>query len=459
MSSNPARTNNKTDRSAAVTLQVPPGVADDIEAVLRRFAEEAEVDTSLVVDHSGYLIAGISAIPDVDVDTIGNRVAEASGSAEGLTQALGEEGRFESLHLGEDRILYLRDIGERFILVGVSDANIPAGILRDQANLVEEELARHLTRVKAIPASLTSRKNTPQTPPEEPEPEPVSLRQSSPSEKPDAGISHSDANSMPEPRTPVATPPDNVPSRTAAEPARREEPMETPSPSPTSAAAKPIPAPQGMPAVAIPPVGEKASDGSSTASGDSPPVPFADEVPPPRDDKPEKVEAPTLPPVVAAVTARKPAQIPVSPPFKPAAKPLEQAVPGTLDTLQARTATSSPPREEDNDPIPESIFEFDDAGADGEELEPQAGNDQPPKAEAPSPIENKRVEPPSPIIENSPFEMDTEEEDESPFERNRPSSVPVHLSVPAARKRASESKNENDDEDQTGGPRYSFELG
>lgn len=180
MSKNPSRNNRKTDRSAAVTLEVPSGVADDIEAVLRSFAEEAELDTSLVVDHSGFLIAGISSIPDVDVDTIGTLVAGASGATEGLTGALGEAGKVESLHLGEDRLLYLKEIGERFILVGVSDSNIPAGILRDQANQVEESLIKLLGKVKAIPMSLTKKKGEPKkTDKSEPEP-PRSLRQSEP---------------------------------------------------------------------------------------------------------------------------------------------------------------------------------------------------------------------------------------------------------------------------------------
>ena len=109
--------------------------ADDIERTLRKYAEESELDTSLVVDHSGFLIAGISSMPDVDVDTIGALVAGASGATEGLTGALGEDGRVESLHLGEDRLLYLKEIGERYILVGVSDSNVPAGILRDQAKI------------------------------------------------------------------------------------------------------------------------------------------------------------------------------------------------------------------------------------------------------------------------------------------------------------------------------------
>ena len=90
MSNSPTRpASKKTDRTAAVTLEVPSGVADDIEAILRGYAEEAELDTSLVVDHSGFLIAGISSLADVDVATIGALVAGASGATEGLTGALG----------------------------------------------------------------------------------------------------------------------------------------------------------------------------------------------------------------------------------------------------------------------------------------------------------------------------------------------------------------------------------
>ncbi len=175
MSKSPTRpSSRKTDRTAAVTLEVPLGVADDIEKVLRGYAEEAELDTSLVVDHSGFLVAGISSIPDVDVDIIGTLVAKASEAAEKLTGSLGEDGRFESLHLGEDRLLYLKEIGERFILVGVSDSNVPAGILRDQATLIEPVLLKHLEKVKAVPMSLTRKKAEEKT--TEPEATPVPPR-------------------------------------------------------------------------------------------------------------------------------------------------------------------------------------------------------------------------------------------------------------------------------------------
>ncbi|MDF1754603.1 MAG: roadblock/LC7 domain-containing protein [Verrucomicrobiales bacterium] len=207
MSNSPGRpSNRKSDRTAAVTLEVPSGVADDIEAVLRGYAEEAELDTSLVVDHSGFLIAGISSLPDVDVDTIGALVAGASGATEGLTGALGEEGRVESLHLGEDRLLYLKEIGERFILVGVSDSNVPAGILRDQANLIEAPLLKLLEKVKAVPMSLTKKKAfAPIESNEVKPPPPKSLRQAEPAPEPEPEVAEKEPAPV-EPPRPQARP-------------------------------------------------------------------------------------------------------------------------------------------------------------------------------------------------------------------------------------------------------------
>lgn len=336
MSKSPARpSHRKTDRTAAVTLEVPTGVADDIEAVLCGYAEEAELDTALVVDHSGYLIAGISSLPDVDVDMIGALVAGAGEATEGLTGALGEEGRVESLHLGEDRLLYLKEVGERFMLVGVSDSNIPAGILRDQASLIEPALLKQLARVKAVPMSLTKKKAESPLPQPEARPErPRSLRQS-----------------------------DSLPAREEESPGRPERPR-----------ARPV---------------------AAKISG------------------PEKIIG-----TVGGV------------------------IPGSKADLDADV----PKR----DPVPGDVFEVD---------EPPRSE---PIEEKPKPVslEQKRVEPHA-IVENSPFEMDDEDEDDSSsFKPVRPNTTPVHLSVPAARQReAAQRKEREDGDDPQSGSQYSFELG
>jgi len=346
MSKSPSRpSSRKSDRTAAVTLEVPPGVADDIEKVLRGYAEEAELDTSLVVDHSGFLVAGISSLPDVDVDIIGTLVAKASEAAENLTGSLGEDGRFESLHLGEDRLLYLKEIGERFILVGVSDSNVPAGILRDQATLIEPVLLKHLEKVKAVPMSLTRKKAEEKN----------------------------------------------------AEPA-------APAPEPPRSLRQPEPAPAN--------------------------------VEPPR---------PAARPVVAAAAVS-----PVSNEVRPQARSVGGVIPSPRDfDPQTRSNPQVLPKK---DPIPEGVFELEEVAG-----PPRSANPVPaPKTVS---VVSKKVEPHA-VVENSPFEMDDDDDDHINFQPVRPKTTPVHLSVPAARQREAAARKENqEDDDHQSGPRYSFELG
>jgi predicted regulator of Ras-like GTPase activity (Roadblock/LC7/MglB family) len=330
----PRPSSRKTDRTAAVTLEVPTGVADDIEKALRGYAEEAELDTSLVVDHSGFLVAGISSLPDVDVDSIGTLVAKASEAAENLVISLGAYGRFESLHLGEDRLFYFKEIGARFILVAVSDSNVPAGILRDQATLIEPALLKLLEKVKAVPMSLTRKKaeEKPREPESIPEP-PKSLRQ---------------------------------------------------------------PDPVARPVVSIAPV--------SAPSG-------------------ENLQ------------------------LKPQARSVGGAVPSPQAFEQpGRTNPVVPPKK---DPLPAAIFEMDNVTSPLRHT---------PSAPAAS-VASKKVEPHA-VVENSPFEMDDDDDDHINFQPVRPKTTPVHLSVPAARQReaAARKESQNDDDHQSG-PRYSFELG
>ncbi len=362
-----SRGGRKADRTAAVTLDVPEGVAEDIEAILRGFAEEAELDTVLVVDHSGFLVAGISALPEVDVDSIGKLVATAGDANETLTDALGEVGQVESLHLGEDRTLYMREIGERFTLVGVSDANIPAGILRDQASQIEPALIRNLQRVKAVPMSLTKKKlEELAMGPEMSESEPVlekrSLRQT------------------PRPLPPTTADPSSPPPPTSIE--GKAEPRKR------------------VNIVAKPPV-----------------------------KVPQKVSGQALVPQIAQKPAPQPAPAPAPEP-EPIAEP-------------------------EPDPMEASIFEMDD---DTTPID-TAGTITSDTSGRPDTV--------TAVVESSPFEMDIEsdagDDADSSFQTARPNTTPVHLSVPAARKREAARREQaesiDDDDDQPSGPRYTFELG
>ncbi len=136
------------DFSPAQTLEISSAIAAQADDLLRRFAEEAGLETALVVDRSGALVAGISSEAEVTIDVISALVAGASGAMRALVKELGETGNIESLHQGGDRLLYLREMINRFILVGVSDCSTPAGIVREEASKVSDALQDILSGIK-----------------------------------------------------------------------------------------------------------------------------------------------------------------------------------------------------------------------------------------------------------------------------------------------------------------------
>ncbi|MDF1741522.1 MAG: roadblock/LC7 domain-containing protein [Verrucomicrobiales bacterium] len=129
-------------------LEISSAIAAKADDLLRRFAEEAGLETALVVDRSGALVAGISSEAEVTIDVISALVAGASGAMRALVKELGETGNIESLHQGGDRLLYLREMINRFILVGVSDCSTPAGIVREEASKVSDALQELLADIQ-----------------------------------------------------------------------------------------------------------------------------------------------------------------------------------------------------------------------------------------------------------------------------------------------------------------------
>lgn len=152
-----------TDYTAAVPLEISSEVAERADDLLREFAEDAGLSTALVVDRSGSLVAGISSESDVTIEVISALVAGASGAMRALVSQLGETGSMESLHFGEGRLVYLREIINRFILVGVSDGSRPAGLVRQKAQTVKDALSTLLRDIngedaivpRSVPPSST----------------------------------------------------------------------------------------------------------------------------------------------------------------------------------------------------------------------------------------------------------------------------------------------------------------
>ena len=136
------------DYPAALPLEISQVVASRADDLLREFAEDSGLETALIVDRSGAFVAGISAEAEVTVEVISALVAGASGAMRALVSQLGETGAMESLHLGGDRMIYLREIVNGFILVGVSDATCPAGLVRSKAHAIEGELTKLLRDIR-----------------------------------------------------------------------------------------------------------------------------------------------------------------------------------------------------------------------------------------------------------------------------------------------------------------------
>src|SRR5210317_423808 len=155
---------NDSDHSPAVPLEITAERASQVDDQLRDFAEDAELETALVVDQSGALVSGISSEEEVTIEVISALVAGACGAMRALVSELGETGGIESFHQGENRVVYLSEIIHRFVLVGVCCAGTPVGVIRETARQVRPALVELLVDLE-VPEPLP-----------EPKPEKCSFR-------------------------------------------------------------------------------------------------------------------------------------------------------------------------------------------------------------------------------------------------------------------------------------------
>jgi predicted regulator of Ras-like GTPase activity (Roadblock/LC7/MglB family) len=145
----------EADYTTAVPLEIDDETAIRADDLLREFAEDAGLETALIVDRSGALVAGISAEAEVTVEVISALVAGASGAMRALVSRLGETGAVESLHLGGNRLVYLREIVNGFILVAVAEVARPAGLVRQKAVAIDPRLDELLREIRPVVVAPT----------------------------------------------------------------------------------------------------------------------------------------------------------------------------------------------------------------------------------------------------------------------------------------------------------------
>ena len=128
------------DQTAASNFEITADLAEAAEEILEDFAQDAELDVAVIVEESGALIAGISADDNIDVHTVAALVAGNIGATRALGKVVGETGTVETINQGTDKITYLRELNDRFVLVGIAESILPAGIIREKASQISEEL-------------------------------------------------------------------------------------------------------------------------------------------------------------------------------------------------------------------------------------------------------------------------------------------------------------------------------
>ncbi|MEM1442028.1 MAG: roadblock/LC7 domain-containing protein, partial [Verrucomicrobiota bacterium] len=140
----------RSDITPAVPLEISAELAAAVDELLQDFAEGAELETALVVERSGALVSGISSEAEVMVDIISALVAGASSAMNTLVTELGGSGNIESFHQSDERAVYLAEILDRFVLVGVSTVPVPVGVIREKARRIRPSLIELLHEIKTV---------------------------------------------------------------------------------------------------------------------------------------------------------------------------------------------------------------------------------------------------------------------------------------------------------------------
>lgn len=126
-------------------LYLPAGLLDDIDRILNQLQQKTQVTSVLLADISGTLVHTVGQAMGFDpVNVAALTASDMSATAE-LARQLGEAKPFHMLfHEGEQRHLYLCDVGNSLILIVVFEARVPIGLVR----VFTERAARELLTVK-----------------------------------------------------------------------------------------------------------------------------------------------------------------------------------------------------------------------------------------------------------------------------------------------------------------------
>lgn len=125
---------------AGITFVGPEDVRT-LEALLTGFLTDTEAHCALVADRSGRLLTTVGDTGTMDQVTFASLVAGDFAASDQLASLLGEQ-EFNSLyHQGENRSMYLADVGGWAILAALFDGRTTLGMVRLKSKTVVPKLA------------------------------------------------------------------------------------------------------------------------------------------------------------------------------------------------------------------------------------------------------------------------------------------------------------------------------
>lgn len=110
------------------------------ERLITWYMVEAGLRAALLVDRTGRLLSSVGET-DFDGTAFATLVAADFAAGDQLALLLGEEDVAALCHHGENRSMYLSDVGGRAILVALFDGRTTLGMVRLKARIVVPELA------------------------------------------------------------------------------------------------------------------------------------------------------------------------------------------------------------------------------------------------------------------------------------------------------------------------------
>ncbi|MFQ5864798.1 MAG: roadblock/LC7 domain-containing protein [bacterium] len=124
-------------------------VYNGINKILDDLAANTRADMVLVCETNGYPVTHKGDIPGIDLFTISSLAANNFSATAEMASMIGESGSFKFLfHEGENRNIFLSNVGYNFILIVIFNVNVALGMVRIYTKKTIDSLIKLLHSAK-----------------------------------------------------------------------------------------------------------------------------------------------------------------------------------------------------------------------------------------------------------------------------------------------------------------------